>query len=908
MVVMAAEEVHVLGPVEIVGDEGAISLAGKQARLLAALLVADGRACGTDELVEAIWDGSAPASARKLVQVYVSQLRKVLPAGIAIETRQGGYAASVVADALDAARFEQLLRESGEAREAGNAALALSLADRALALWRGRAYGELAYEDFARSESERLEELRLAAVEERFAAQLELGRHAEILGEALAHADEHVLRERSHELAMLALYRCGRQAEALDHYAAFRDDLDEQLGLEPGSGLRELQRRILQQDPALDVLADSHAVVVLPASPNPLVGRDRELAALRALLERRASRLVVLTGAGGSGKTRLALEVARQVGSSYANGVVLVELAPLRDPALVLPTIAQALEVPIDPDDDLVDTLVRSLEAQELLLVVDNAEHVREAASSFAPLVARAPRLTLLVTSRAVLHVSGENVVPVAPLEEDDAVELFVQRARLLDPNFELTPENDPDVREICRRVDCLPLAVELAAARIRTLTPRALRQRLDARLSILTGGPRDLPARQRTLRETIAWSAGLLDDRGRDVLARLAVFPAGTTLEGAEQVCGADLDTLGALVDDHLARRDDVAGEPRFGMLETVREYALELLGAERQSASLDMARYLADVADEVEVEARARAQALARLDPELDNIRAALASCAETGEAELELRLAGGIWRYWWVRGSPAEGIERIEKALAASDGSPTVARAQALRGGAGLAWVLGDFELAKQLACAAIPVAVEAGSMWDEMAANTVLGVVANVEGDRALARRHHHRSLELAEQLEIEPFVQKLNLGTIALDSGDYPEAQVMFEGVLAIHRRNENVEGIGTALLNLAVVHYALGEHESSLRDFEEARVCFEEVGFRAHVAHALQGFAAFAANEGRFEDAARLLGQARGELDEIGSPEGDFAIDMVAWTKEQAREALGENGFEAAYAAGREAD
>ncbi|HYI75140.1 MAG TPA: BTAD domain-containing putative transcriptional regulator [Gaiellaceae bacterium] len=902
---MAAGEVRVLGPVEVVADDRVIPLAGKQTKLLAALLVADGKTLGADELVDAVWDGSAPASARKLVQVYVSQLRKVLPAGIEIETRAGGYVAAVETSGLDASRFEQLLRESIAAREAGNPALALSLADRSASLWRGRAYGELAYEDFARTESERLEELRLAAVEERLAAQLELGRAAEVLGDVLAHAEESAFRERAHELAMLALYRCGRQAEALERYAAFRAQLDDELGLQPGDRLRELQRRILQQDPELDVSSDAPTGSTIPLPPNPLVGRERELAALRSLLERGDSRLVVLTGAGGSGKTRLALEVARELAGSFANGALFVELAPLRDPALVVPTIAQALDIPVESDVAALDAVAEALAARELLLVLDNAEHVRDAAPSYAELVGRAPRVTLLVTSRAVLHVSGENVVPVVPLDENDAVELFAQRAGLLDTSFELTTQNEPDVREVCRQVDCLPLAVELAAARIRTLTPRALRKRLDARLSILTGGPRDLPARQQTLRETIAWSADLLDDRGRHVLARLAVFPAGATLDAAERMCDADLDTLAALVDDHLVRRDEVDGEPRFGMLETVREYALELLGKERQAVALAMAAYLADVAEAIEVEARTRAQALSTLDPEIDNIRAALDACAEAGAAELELRLAGGIWRYWWVRGSAKEGIARIERALAADEGSTSVARAQALRGAAGLAWVLGDFAKATELATAAIPVAVAVGSDWDEMAANTVLGVVANVEGDRARARRHHRRSMEISEQLGLEPFVQKLNLGTLALDDADYPEAQLMFDDVLAIHRRNENVEGIGTALLNLGVVHYALGEHDASLRAFEEARDCFEEVGFRAHVAHAVQGFAAFAASEGRFDDAARLLGEARGELDEIGAPEGDFASEMVAWTKDRAREALGEEAFESAFAGGR---
>ncbi|HET8968605.1 MAG TPA: BTAD domain-containing putative transcriptional regulator [Gaiellaceae bacterium] len=902
-----AAEVRVLGPVVVVGDDGAALLPAKHATLLAALVIADGRVLGVDELVEAVWDGTAPASARKLVQVYVSQLRKTLPSGCAITTRGSAYAIELAPDALDARRFQRLVDEARDAARAENAALALSLAERALGLWRGRAYADVAYEDFARAESERLEELRLVALEERLAALLALGRHEDALGETLALADEQPFRERPHELAMLALYRAGRQADALDHYAAVRARLDEELGLEPGERLRELQRRILQQDAELEL----PAVVVspgaaLPVPPNPLVGRERELQELRALLERRESRLVVLTGAGGSGKTRLALEVARHTGSSYANGVVLVELAPLRDPALVVPTIAQAFDVSVETHVDPVDAVADALAARELLLVVDNAEHLREAAPSFAELVARAPRLTILVTSRAVLHVSGENVVPVAPLAEDDAVELFTQRARLLDASFELGPENESDVREICRTVDCLPLAVELAAARIRTLTPRALKQRLDTRLSVLTGGPRDLPARQQTLRATIAWSVDLLDDRARDVFRRLAVFPAGATLDAAERVCRADLDALTALVDHHLVRRDEVAGESRFGMLETVREYALELLGQERQAAALAMAVYLADVADEIEVEARTHSQALARLDPEIDNVRVALDACSEADAAELELRLAGGIWRYWWFRGAPAEGIRHIERALAAGDGSPTALRAQALRGAAGLASVVGDLERAKELARQALSVAAEVGSTWDEMGANTILGIVANLEGDPALARQHHRRSIELSEQVGLEPLAQKLNLGAVALDEADYPEAQAMFEDVLAIHRRNENVEGIGFALLNLGVVYYALGEHQASLRAFEEARECFEKVGFRAHVAHALQGLAAYAATDGRFEDAARLLGQARRDLDEIGAPEGDFGGDMVVLAKEHAQEALGDEAFEAAYTAGRE--
>jgi predicted ATPase/DNA-binding SARP family transcriptional activator len=909
---MPAAEVRVLGPVEVVAGEGAVvSLAAKHTRLLAALVVADARACGVEELVEAVWNGSPPASARNLVQVYVSQLRKGLPAGIEVVTRRGAYALQVQGDVLDAVRFERLLGECGQARRDRNAALAASLAEQALSLWRGRAYGELAYEDFARAESERLDELRLVALEERLDAQLALGRHAEALGETLALADENPFRERAHELAMLALYRCGRQTDALEHFAAVRARLREELGLEPGPALRELQRRILQQDPELVVAANAGAAAAaLPVSPNPLVGRERELDELHWLLARRDARLIVLTGAGGSGKTRLALEAARNAADSFANGAGLVELAPLRDPAPVIPTLAHALGIADDPEKEPLEALAAALAPQEFLLVVDNAEHVREAAPSFAQLVARAPRLTLLVTSRAVLHVSGERVFPVSPLAEDDAVELFVQRARLLEPAFALTPENEEDVREACRRVDCLPLAVELAAARIRTLTPRALRERLDTRLRLLTGGPRDLPARQQTLRETIAWSVGLLGECERAVFARLSVFPAGATLDAADAVCGADLDALGALVDDHLVLRRDVGGEPRFGMLETVREYALELLGDERARAEHALAEYFARLADDLRASApieREWRRIVEHLDPEVDNLRVALAAAAASDDAEFLVRLAGGIWRYWATRGPVGEGLEWIERALAV-EGRATAARACALQGGAGLAWRRGDDARARELADAAIPVAIEARSAWDERSGHTVLGIVANAENDFPTARRHHQRALELTEQLGFEPVIETQNLGAVALEAREYEEATAHFEDVLDRGRRNDNIWAVGLAHLGLGIAQYELGDPERSRREFKEARAVYEKTGLGELLAHALQGLAVVEAHESRFEEAARLLGWARRMLDEFGGPEDLFWDERLPETRARAREALGDDAFEAAYASGVEAE
>ncbi len=379
-----------------------------------------------------------------------------------------------------------------------------------------------------------------------------------------------------------------------------------------------------------------------------------------------------------------------------------------------------------------------------------------------------------------------------------------------------------------------------------------------------------------------------------------------GASLEAAEAVCGATVDTLSSLVDDHLVQRVDADEQTRFGMLETIREYALDLLGERRPAVEEAMAMWLAELVDAVELESRVSGHVFSQLDPEIDNLRVALESCTARGDVELELRLAGGLWRYCWVRGIAPEGLRRIESALAARDERPTAARARALQGGAGLAWSLGDFEHAKDLARAAIPVAAEAGSLWDEMAANTVLGVVANNEDDREAARFHHRRSMELSEQLGLEPLAQKINLGVVAMDTGEYEEARGLFEDVLALQRRNENVQGIGFAMINLGVVQYALGDHAASLEAFREARDRFEEVGFRAHVAHAVQGFAAYEASEGRFEEAAWMLGQARAVLDEVGSSETDFAVDMVAWTKQKARAALGDEAFAAAYAGGRE--
>jgi predicted ATPase/DNA-binding SARP family transcriptional activator len=904
---MAAAGIRVLGPVEVVGDEGSVALPAKHRRLLAVLALANGRSVDSDRLVDAVWGEAPPASARKLVQVYVSQLRKLLPAAISIVTQPGAYGLALPAGAIDAQRFERHVEDGVEARRAGNPALAVSLVDQGLSLWRGSAYGDLAGEDAFRGEAERLEELRLVALEERIEAKLALGRHADVLGDVMSLAGEHAYRERLHEFVMLALYRCGRQSDALEHFKTVRTRFRGELGLEPGPALRRLQRRILEQDPGLDLVASAPgAERTLPASPNPLVGRARELVALVAMLDRRDARLFVLSGAGGSGKTRLALEAARTAAGSYANGAVLVELAPLRDPALVPATILHAVAGQDVGDRDPLDALVAAVAPLELLLVLDNAEHLRQAAPLLVELVARAPRLTLLVTSRAVLHVSGEHVFPVAPLGEDDAAELFVQRVRAADPSFVREEAQEEDIREIVRRVDGLPLAVELAAARVRALSLRVLRERLDSRLGLLTGGPRDLPSRQQTLRETIKWSVDLLGERERWVLARLAVFPGGAGLEVAESVCDADVDALAALVDEHLAFREELGGEPRFGMLETIREYALDLLGDERLEVEYRLATYLAELVERAELRGPRSAFWLPVLDAEVDNLRAAIDGAIAYGDVALQLRLVAGLWRYWWIRGALAEGLGRLEGALERSHGVLSVTRAAALGGAAGLAWAAGDLDRAVELADEAVSTAEATGGLSEAQAAHTVLGIVANDRGDRSAARRHHARSLELALQRGTEPLVEKLNLGLVVLDEGDHEEAIRLFQDVLAAHRRNGTDEGIGFALLNLGLAHHRLQDRVAARASFEEARDAFERIGFRHQVARALQGLAGVEAAEGRHREAAALAGRAAWELEQVGGRIDEFAPDVLRDVETAGRAALGDVAFDAAFAAGRD--
>jgi predicted ATPase/DNA-binding SARP family transcriptional activator len=865
-------ELRVLGPLEIAGPAGTVRIsAAQQRRLLGALLVERGVTRSTDSLIDALWGSSPPASAAKVLQMYVSKLRKQLPACASIVTRGAGYAVEVDDDAVDAGRFERLLAEARTAVQEGNPALAASLLQRALGLWRGQAYGELAYEEFARGEAERLEELRLVALEERVEADLRLGRDEEILPELRRLARSYPLRERLQAQAMLALYRCRQQAEALDVYAEARKRLVDELGLEPGPELRDLQRRILQQDPALDAAPAAHETIVsLPASANPLIGRERELEELRGLLGRDEVRLVVLTGAGGSGKTRLALEVARGQARSFANGAAFVDLAPLRDPALLAVAIAGALG--IEAAGDRLEALTSALAPRQLLLVLDNAEHVRTGTPILTELIARAPRLTVLVTSRVVLHLSGEHVYPVEPLPPDAAVQLFLARAREADSRFQPQHGEEGVIRRIVDRLDGLPLAIELAASRIRTLTPSELLARLDARLPLLIGGPRDAPGRQRTLRATLEWSFDLLaPDEQRD-LARLAVFAGGCTFEAAEAVCETTLERLSTLVDHQLMLRRVDAQASRYWLLETIREFAAEQLEARGEGDAVRRrhARAYASIAaslglsvDELGSGVRQRHDlALA----EQDNMRAAL-DWALSEDPVLGLGLAVSLEQFW-VASSPREGMQRFEALLERADAVPLELRARALRDLGGTAEVSGDIERAAAMYEQSLELFERLGQEKGILRLRHRLGNIARARGDLAAARRLAEESLRRARagghRHEESDFLASLS--HIEFREGNIERALELQLSALAIVREAGGwAWGEPQYLASVAERCLLLDRFEEAATHARQAFELSCGIGDRTTATYALAILALGAREQGDDERAGRLWGAIEAE-------------------------------------------
>ncbi len=894
---------RVLGPTELVGDDGPIRLPAKPRTLLVALALRRGGDASADELRDELWGESPPDSAPKLLQVYVSTIRKALPPGVAIRTSSAGYRLEMDPADLDAAEFERLAGEGRATLAAGNSALAASLLRRAAALWRGPALADVRYEAWATGQADRLEVLRERATEDRLDAELQLGRHADVLPELRSLVAADPTRESLVALAMLAAYRTDGAGEALALFERAAAALRDELGEDPSPELEALRRRIVDRDPGLSPPAPDAPRRSPPAAPNALIGRARELEALRDLLRRPSVRLISLTGAGGSGKSRVALELAHLLGPSFANGAAVVELAALSDPELVVPTIARALGV--EPGADAFSALVDALAPSELLLVLDNMEHLREAAPSIVRLLAAAPRLSVVVTSRVVLHLSGEHVFPVLPLAADDAVALFAERARAHDPAWTAGPDAELCTR-ICARLDGLPLAIELAAARVHALGLRAVDARLASRLGALTGGPRDLPARQRTLRETLSWSAALLEPAHAAALARLAVFPASWSLDAAMAVARVDDDAVVALVDHSLVQAFDADGERRYRLLETVREFAYELLGDERREAEMALVAWVRSSVGRIDLRGPGpEAAVMHRLGLDADTIRDALHHARDRGDVESELAIVAAVWRYWVIRGALAEGRATVDGALDRRGAIVSVAAAHVARAAATVAWSMGDRDRATALAPEVLEIAVATGDPLAIHQAHNLRGVLATTSGDLALAEHHLREAIRIAEghDLETQAATAHLNLGVMFLEAERLEDARRQFETVLAVREREASVEGIGFARLNLGETELLAANHEAAEAHYRAAAAAFASVGFDTRHANAIQGLAAIDAARGRHEEAARHLGAAAAIIDRGWAADG---MGPVADAERSIREAIGDGRFEALFEEGRQ--
>jgi predicted ATPase/class 3 adenylate cyclase len=634
----------------------------------------------------------------------------------------------------------------------------------------------------------------------------------------------------------------------------------------------------------------------LPLQLTSFVGREEEIAEVERLLDQ--ARLLTLTGPGGSGKTRLALQVAAELLTRFQDGACFVDLSPVTDPTLVPAAVANALGVPETAGRPILDGVKEHLRDRELLQVVDNFEQVAEASPLIEELLTAAPGLRALVTSRVVLALRGEQEYAVPPLHVPEpgrpptglaalgrveAVRLFSERARAANPRFGLTEQNAPVVAEITARLDGLPLAIELAATRTKVLTPEQILSRLERRLSILTSGVRSLPERQRTLRAAIAWSHDLLDPAERRLFARLSVFTGGWTFESAEAICdpeslGLDaLDGLTSLVDKSLVRRTEPpGGSPRFLMLETIREFALEQLqaGADQERVVRHHAEHFLDLAVEAEPHLTGEDQGawLDRCDAEHANIRAALRWAIDSGQAGPAQAAAGALWRFWQQRGHLAEGRRWLEEVLAMPSGqAPTAARAKALTGAGGIAW-WSDRGAARALYEEALAIERRLGdpARLAEALYNQAHAVAA--EHDLQGAARLFDESLALFRQVGDEPGMAKVLVMLVVPDAtaGAWDRVVARIEEVMAIWGRLDDRLNLAYTLVWLAFAYGRAGRPDDGRATALEALNLFHQTDDATGVALALLDLAFLLTWEGRHQDAIRMAAASQSHRDRAG--------------------------------------
>ncbi|GAA5026212.1 BTAD domain-containing putative transcriptional regulator [Actinopolymorpha pittospori] len=934
--------VRVLGPLELRDEQGrSVEVGGSRLRALLIRLALQAHAVVTVEaLIDGLWGDEAPSGAVNALQSLVSRLRRALPSdgSVQVQSHPSGYRLLVDPDQVDVHRFERLAADGRATLAAGRPEEASAVLHEAEALWRGPALADATDAPFAEAAGVRLDGLRLAATEDRLEADLACGRQAEVLPVLERLAAAHPLRERLQGQLMRALYAAGRQADALVAYERVRTALADQLGVDPGTELAEVHLALLRQDP------DLRPAVLAAASQEPrsnlrtpltsFVGREAELRSLGKILAE--ERLVTVVGPGGAGKTRLASELAGGSESRRTHETWFVELAAIADPAQVPQAVLSAVGV---RDVALLETnqlespslrdpitrLVETFGSRKTLLILDNCEHLVAAAADLADqLLGACPELRVLATSRELLGVPGERLYPIPPLglppdpsgEGEPApdphvgapasgptcfdpsaalaypaVRLFADRAVAVRPDFKVSAENVDAVVEICRRLDGLPLAIELAAARLRSLSVTQIADRLDDRFRLLTAGRRTVLPRHQTLRAVVEWSWDLLEEPERVLLRRLSVFHGGATLELAEEICSDDqlpregvLDVLAALVDKSLVEAVvDDAGEARYRLLETVRAYGQERIAeaGERVAVMTAHARCFTRYAETASVQLRGPNQLvwLARLRAEHQNVVAAIRTSVEIQSADLAVRLVAAFSWFWFLQGHRSESASWTRVALAVPGESPPAQRALVMMLAGMGSFALGEYEEGGKLLGEAGSLAQAEGTRIRQDYPDLALleAMTPAFRNDPAAARE---RLAEIFPTLT--PWAQAVAMmfrGHIEENAGNAEGHEKDIAGALERFAVVGDRWGRAAALRSLSGIRSLAGDHAAAIAAQEEALTLVQELGSQDDVPQMLTHIASERARSGDLDGARADLDRAQAMVDQGRAPE------MSAWVQ-----------------------